>query len=133
MVDADRLARILQRTGDDIALLRDYAGQDILADAAKLGHVKYLFVTAIEGLIDAAQHICASEGWGPPDTNADAMAVLARHGVLDTGLGKTAALMVGFRNILVHGYRAVEDDLVVTNLARLDDVDAVVAALAALI
>lgn len=85
MVDADRLARILQLVGDDVALLRGYENEDILADAAELGHVKYLFVTAIEGLVDAAHHVCASEGWGPPDTNADTMEVPARHGVLDAG------------------------------------------------
>lgn len=133
MVDADRLARILQRAADDIALLRSYANEDVLADPAKLGHAKYLFVTAIEGLVDAAQHVCASEGWGPPDTNADAMELLARHGVLDAGLGRTAARMVGFRNILVHGYRNVEDNLVVANLGRLGELDAVIAALAELI
>src|ERR1700684_1195956 len=28
--------------------------------------VKYTFVTAIEACVDGAQHICATEGWGPP-------------------------------------------------------------------
>lgn len=70
---------------------------------------------------------------GPPDTNAEAMEVLARHGVLDPASGTIAARMVGFRNILVHGYPKVDDDMVVANLARIDNLDAVVAALAALI
>lgn len=80
MVDAERLRRVLQRVSDDLATLRGYGRHDpatILSDPARLGHVKYLFVTALEGCIDAAQHVCAAEGWGPPATNADAMAVLA--------------------------------------------------------
>ena len=39
--------------------------------------VKYTFVTAIEACVDVAQHICATEGWGPPTDNGDA--VRLRH------------------------------------------------------
>lgn len=40
----------------------------VRAEPARLGHVEYLFVTLLEGCIDAAQHVCASEGYGPPAT-----------------------------------------------------------------
>lgn len=135
MVDAERLRRILQRVSDDLAVLRGYRDaptEALLADAPRMGHVKYLFVTAIEGCIDAAHHVCAAEGWGPPDSNADAMQVLARHGALHEALADTMSASVRFRNLLVHAYARVDDARVVENLARLGDLEAYVGALARL-
>lgn len=136
MVDAARLARILAHVTQDLASLRAYANCDrdeLRADAARLGHVKYLFVTLMEGCVDAAQHVCASEGFGPPDTNADAMLVLARNGVLADQLAATMAAGVRFRNVLVHLYREVDDNKVVSHLDGLDDVDRYVGALASML
>jgi uncharacterized protein YutE (UPF0331/DUF86 family) len=46
---------------------------ELVADVDRLAAVKYMFVTAIEGCVDVAHHICASESWAPPPTNADAL------------------------------------------------------------
>ncbi|WP_237702770.1 MULTISPECIES: hypothetical protein [Protofrankia] len=32
-------------------------------------------MTAIEACVDVAQHICATQGWGPPADNGDAIIV----------------------------------------------------------
>lgn len=135
MVDAERLHRILRRVSDDLASLRTYAAEPeaVRADPARLGHTKYLFVTAIEGCINAAQHVCASEGYGPPASNADAVRLLGRHGDLSASLAGDVAEAVGFRNVLVHGYVDVDDDRVVANLDRLDDLQEFVAQLTRLI
>lgn len=135
MVDPERLHRILRRVSDDLAILDRYAQDPATTrtDPARLGHTKYLFVTAIEGCVDAAQHICSSEGFGPPETNGDAVRLLARHGLLDTSTAEAVARAVGFRNVLVHGYAEVDDDTVVATLARLVDLRAYVRALAPLL
>lgn len=136
MVDAERLRRLLQRVSDDLAVLEAYASSSrtwVRDDPARLGHVKYLFITAIEGCIDAAHHVCASEGWGPPETNAEAFTVMARHRAIDAGLGQAMAGAVGFRNLLVHGYARVDDDRVVAFLDRVGDLSSFVSALAPLI
>jgi len=135
VVDPERLHRILRRITDDLAHLDTYA-QDpggARADPARLGHTKYLFVTAVEGCIDAAQHVCASEGFGPPETNADAIRLLADHGLLDDATAEPVARAVGFRNVLVHGYATVDDDVVIAALARLDDLRTYVRALTRLL
>ena len=64
MVDGQRLRRVLQRVNEDLDDLERYAADPaaVRADPAQLGHVKYLFVTSIEGCVDAAHHVCASEG-----------------------------------------------------------------------
>lgn len=80
--------------------------------------VKYTFVTTSEACVDVAQHICASEGWGPPADNGDALRLLGSHGVLVQELANRLRRAAGFRDVLVHEYVGVDDEVV---LARLDD------------
>lgn len=131
MVDARRVVRILQRIEQDLERLRTRAREDrsrLRDDFDRLAAVKYLFVTAIEGCIDVAQHLCASEGWGRPEANADAVRELGRNGVVPPAVAETAARAVGFRNVLVHGYAAVDDDRVLAYLEQVDQLTEFVAA-----
>jgi len=133
VIDERRLRRLLQRIADDLAWLAGRRAGDrasLRADPDRLAALKYRFVTAIEGCINVAQHLCASEGWGPPASNADAMHVLARQGVITAELAEVLARTVGFRNVLVHGYAEVDDDLVVAQLDRVDRLEGFVAAVA---
>lgn len=136
MVDRRRLRRLLQRITEDLSFLDARASGDraaLLGDRERMAALKYVFVTAIEGCIDVAQHLAASEGWGPPSTNADAIRLLGRHGVVDGALAAQVAPAVGFRNVLVHGYVEVDDDRVVAFLDRLGQLRAFVAAVAAFV
>lgn len=131
MVDAERLSRLLARVSADVADLRGTAaGTDLTDDQIGLRAVKYSFVTAIEGCTRAAQHVISSQGLGMPQSNADAMRLLAKSGVLEPELAEALARAVGFRNILVHGYAEVDDSVVVANLALLGDLEAFVIQLA---
>lgn len=134
MVDEVRLLRLLRTVTDGIAVLRREAVADAArrADPMWLRGVKYSFVTAIEGCVDAGQHVCAAEGWGPPQDNGQVMSVLAEHGVLETGLARRMRQAVGFRNVLVHDYVDVDDDVVLERLANLADLDEFVTAMARL-
>lgn len=132
MVDAERLSRTLARVSSDVAALRATArGPDLRGDAVRLGAVKYGFVTAIEGCARAAQHVVASEGLAMPESNADAVRVLGRHGLIDAEVAESVARAVGLRNVLVHQYAEVDDSRVIANLSLLDDLDAFVSQLAA--
>lgn len=75
MVDEGRARNLLRRIAQDVELLRARSRMDraeLVADVDRLAAVKYMFVTAIEGCVDVAHHICASESWAPPPTNAAA-------------------------------------------------------------
>jgi uncharacterized protein YutE (UPF0331/DUF86 family) len=122
VVDAERLARLLRRITDDVGRLEVHADSEprtLLTDEVVLDHVKYRFVTAIEAMIDAAHHVCATEGFSTPSTNADAMLVLGRHDVLSNQTAEEVARAVGFRNVLVHRYAEVVDEQVVEQLGHL--------------
>ena len=126
MVDEVRVLRLLRSLADDVSVLRAEADakEERRADEMWLRGVKYAFVTAIEACIDVAQHVCSSEGWGPPRDNGDAMLVLGRHGVLEPDLAERMRAAVGFRNVLVHQYGDVDDDIVQDRLGDLGDLDA---------
>lgn len=124
MVDAVRLARLLQRLGEQLAILRARAAedrQDLLADEARLSGTKYRFVTAIEAVLDVAHHLLASELWGPAADSAEAVRLLAHHDVIVASLAERLARATGFRNVLVHGYAEVDDHIVIASLDELDD------------
>ncbi len=125
MVDETRVLRLLRAITDDLSVLRreSDANDERRADPIWLRGVKYTFVTAIEACVDVAQHICASEGWGPPSDNGDAVRLLGDHGVLAPALARSLRKAVGFRNVLVHDYVDVDDEIVVARLRALDDLE----------
>ncbi|MDQ3575086.1 MAG: DUF86 domain-containing protein [Actinomycetota bacterium] len=126
MVDERRVRRLLQRVSEDLAYLTRRAQEDPatqLGDVERMAALKYVFVTAIEGCLDTAQHLCASEGWGPPASNAEAFRLMARHGVVPGELAEAMAAAVGFRNVLVHGYVDVDDRRVVAFLDRVGQLE----------
>lgn len=126
MVDEGRVARLLRGVDERITRLADQrtVAATRRGDPLSLDGIKYLFVTAIEGCIDAAHHVAASERWGAADTNAAVFPLLARHGVLTEETGRRLAMAVGFRNVLVHQYAEVDDDRVVAALDELADLRA---------
>lgn len=60
-----------------------------------------------EAAIDLAMHIVAEQRLGLPQNSRDAFAMLHNAGVIDVELAKKMQAMVGFRNIAVHDYQAV--------------------------
>ena len=133
MVDEDRVLRLLRSIADDTAVLRHEAGasEERRQDPIWLRGVKYTFVTAIEACVDVAQHICATQGWGPPADNGDAVRLLGKQGVLTTELATSIRKAVGFRNVLVHDYVEVDDSVVAGRLKGLDDLEEFVRQVAA--
>jgi uncharacterized protein YutE (UPF0331/DUF86 family) len=130
MVDEARVLALLRSVRADLTFLGREAHADATrrADEAWLRGIKYAFVTAIEGCVDVAQHLAASESWGAPATNAAAVRLLGRHGVLDPALADRVGRAVGFRNVLVHDYVTVDDGIVLDRLADHADLDAFVVA-----
>ena len=129
MVDERRVEHRLRGIAQDLVVLHRRARGDrasMASDRDRLDAVKYTFVTTIEGCISVAQHLCASESWAVPATNADAFRMLARNGVLTADEAGRLARAAGFRNVLVHQYAEVDDDVVVAYLDHLGDIDAFV-------
>lgn len=63
---------------------------------------------AIQAAIDLSAHLISQRNWGLPDSLKAHFAILERQGVIDPRLRKQLEAMVGFRNIAVHDYEAID-------------------------
>ena len=66
---------------------------------------------ACEASIDLAMHIVSERKLGVPKASRDGFRLLQEADLLDATLAKTLMNMVGFRNIAVHDYQALELDI----------------------
>ena len=127
MVDAPRVASLLQRIRDEAARLRRTAARDdtdLFEDPDLLPAAKYRLIVVIEAATDVADHIIASEGLRPSTSFADSFRSLREAGWLDPELADALADAARFRNVLVHQYADVDDHRVVEIMrTRVDDLD----------
>ena len=126
MVDSHRITKIMERLEGNLRLLE--SEQEVSAERASdplwLPGIKYLFVVAIEDCIDIAQHICAVKKLGAVRDNGHSFVLLSTGGVIPLGLSEDLRRSVGFRNVLVHEYVDVDDQVVLRSLAELGDLRA---------
>lgn len=67
---------------------------------------------AVQAAIDLATHVVASENYGTPTSTAEAFSLLERRGLIDPRMAEHLRRMVGFRNIAIHEYKAVDPAVV---------------------
>ncbi|MEW8967903.1 type VII toxin-antitoxin system HepT family RNase toxin [Exiguobacterium alkaliphilum] len=63
---------------------------------------------ACEASIDIAMYLVSQKKLGVPKANRDGFIMLADAGIIDHDLAKTLINMVGFRNVAVHDYQALQ-------------------------
>ena len=88
-----------KRPDDPEVLMEDWDLQDILS---------LNLMRAVQLCVDVAAHVIASLDAPPPDTMAGAFDVLRDAGWLDPDLTDRMKAAVGFRNVAVHTYRAID-------------------------
>jgi len=109
------LRRIEDVTGLDAARLDDLDVQDIFVLNLQ---------RAIQSSIDLATHVIASEGLGISDTVGGNFVLLANAKIITKTLSKKMLSMVGFRNIAIHEYQALDADILKAILIKnLQDFD----------
>ena len=79
---------------------------------------------SVQAVIDLAAHIVASEGLGLPDTIKDNFRLLLEKKIIDKELAIKMGRMVGFRNIAVHDYRSIDEEILKSILRKhLSDIE----------
>lgn len=108
-----------------IARVREeYAGDErhLRHDMTRQDSIVLNLQRACEAAIDLAMHLVRSRRLGVPQESRDAFRLLVEAELLEPELGERMMKMVGFRNVAVHDYKALNLDIVqhiVTE--RLDD------------
>lgn len=130
MTDPDLIKKKLALVETCVADLRRLARPaEIAHDVREERFVERTLQMAIQAALDVASHIVSDRRLGEPRTNRELFDLLEHDGWLAASLGDTLRNMVGFRNVLVHGYDSV-DLAVVRDVVehRLDDLLGFVAA-----
>ncbi len=103
------LKRIRETTKLDPASLDDINNQDIFVLNLQ---------RAVQAAVDLATHIVASEGLGLSDTIKGNFKLLQNAGVLPEGITGRMESMVGFRNIAIHDYQAIDKNILKSILLK---------------
>lgn len=86
------------------------------------GYIERTLQVCVQICLDIGYHLIAELGFRHPEDNKDIFAILTEENVLPEALLPNLLNMAGFRNIIVHDYARVADDIVYGILTHnLDD------------
>jgi len=113
MTDEDLIAKKLALIETYVQELRTLSNpRNISKEVRERRFVEHTLQIAIQAAIDVASHIVSDEKLGEPATNSQLFETLAHAGWLPTPQSDRLRKMAGFRNLLVHGYAAVDPEIV---------------------
>ena len=113
MTDADLVFKLLGKLETYVQELETLGRPErIRTDVREERFVEHTLQLAIQAAMDVASHIVSDDRLGEPKTNRQLFEILARYGWITEELSETLRQVVGFRNILVHGYSDVDLDIV---------------------
>lgn len=109
MTDPALVAKKLAFVETCVRELRALARPERMADDVRERRfVEHTLQLAIQAALDVGSHIVSDERLGEPETSRDVFRLLARAGVVPTGLAEHLERMAGFRNVVVHLYQEVD-------------------------
>lgn len=117
--------RLLAEYVSDLRELQDVDPQTYTENKLLRRAVERTLHLAIEACLDIGQHMIAREGFRLPEDNKDVIAVLGENDVLPGALLPNLIAMARFRNLIVHDYARIDDQIVLDIVKRrLGDFDA---------
>jgi len=81
---------------------------DMVSDRDILDLVSFRAYLIVQDAIDICSHVLADRGWGPAPSLRDHFTLLADKGVLPADLATRLAAAVKVRNLVGHGYAAID-------------------------
>ncbi|MEI9950478.1 MAG: DUF86 domain-containing protein [Pseudomonadota bacterium] len=103
-----------------------------LVDGHERRFVEHTLQICIQAVQDVASHIVSDQRLGEPAENSAIFALLFQAGWLSEETARFLRAAVGLRNVLVHGYTAVDPAIVRDVLeTRLGDIERFVAEISA--
>lgn len=129
----DDLQARLKELEENIRELRSFQAEDahrIKRDRRLTWALRYGVLETIQIVIDVACAVVSRHNLGYPDSYAECLRILGRHNYLGDELTQRLVRAVGMRNVLVHEYLDVDDQLVLDALADVGDFEDFAVALA---
>jgi len=120
-MDTSGVVERLRRLKAEVENLQPYTQlslEDYLADKERQAAIERHLQLASQVCIDTGNYLVAFYGLQTPEKPENIFIVLSRANLIPEDLGKNMAGMVRFRNILVHGYLAIDPVKVQSVLAN---------------
>ena len=109
MTDPELIAKKIGQIETCVRELRTLAQPSrIRHDIREQRFVEHTLQLAFQAALDVASHVVSDERLGEPRANRELFDLLERGGWVAPELAGTLRNMVGFRNVLVHGYDTVD-------------------------
>jgi len=115
MLDRDLLSRKVSRLRkyvSDLEQADDITWEKYGSDARSKAFVERYLNLAIEEVIDIANHLVSFHKWREPEGFRDLFTILYEKGVIPKKHLAAFQNMASFRNMLVHRYEQIDDELV---------------------
>ena len=127
MIDRDRILAKLDQLDGYLAELRSVAPERLAEYLAveKKRACERLLQVSVEAVIDVCALLVSGLRLGLPGEEDDVIAKLSGRGMISTPMADTLRRMRGLRNLLVHEYGRINDELVFDTVRqRLGDFEA---------
>ena len=115
MVDKELLSRklsFLQEYLTELQAADDITWEKYSTETRTRAFVeRYLHLT-IESIFDIGNNVIAFHNWREPDNYRDIFTILAEHQVIPKKTLETFQTMASFRNMLVHRYEKIDDEII---------------------
>ena len=82
-----------------------------LDDYRKMDMIVLNLQRACEAVLDLAVYIVSTRKLGLPQTKREAFILLEENNIIDSKITKNMQGMVGFRNIAVHDYKEIDEEI----------------------
>ena len=82
-----------------------------LQDYRKMDMIVLNLQRACEAVLDLAMYIVSTRKLGLPQNKREAFALLEENKIINSDMSKNMQGMVGFRNIAVHNYKEIDEDI----------------------
>ncbi len=115
MIDKALLSRKLSRLQHTVEVLKsadDISWNIYQDDVRSRAFVERYLHLAIEEVLDIANHLVSFHEWREPAGYRDLLLILKEQGIIPAEDLITFQNMASFRNMLVHRYESIEDELV---------------------
>ena len=120
----ERLTSLIHSYLNDLKPVQDVSFSQYSKDIKIQRFVERTLHIAIEACLDIGNHIISDEGFREPEDNRDIFNVLGEKGIITDKLQKRLQDMASFRNLIVHSYAKIDNEIVYGILKkRLGDIE----------
>lgn len=123
MIDKERVTLYISEIKSSLDILKNYSLLDkktFLSSPVTIRDTKYCFIIAGQAVIDLCYHLVAKLFKKAPSDYANCFELIEEVEGFDKETLKCLAKMAKFRNLLVHHYIKVDDEIVYEKLSELE-------------